>query len=110
MADTTAVGSAWRTELPTLTGRVATLREASAPDAAALVDLLSLPDATRFGVDEPISESAVKDLIERAARERANGVSFTYAIMISGTPHAIGLVQVRQLDPLFEAAEWECTI
>jgi len=86
------------------------MRELSAHDAAAIVDLLSGYDATRFGLDDAISAAAVHDLIERAARDRANGLSFTYVIMMGGTPQPVGLVQVRQLDPSFEAAEWECTI
>jgi len=110
MADTTAVGSTWRSDLPTLTGRVATMREPFAGDAAALINLLSLPDATRFGLDEPTDAAAVQDLIQRGARDRVNGLSFTYAIMMGGAPQPVGLVQVRQLDPSFEAAEWECTI
>jgi RimJ/RimL family protein N-acetyltransferase len=102
--------STWRTELPTLTGRVLFLREPVTQDLGALVNLLSLGDATRFGLDEPVSEVGVHDLIERCARARASGVAFTYVITIASARTIIGLVQVRQLDPSFEAAEWECTI
>ena len=102
--------SNWRTELPTLTGRSVTLREPTSHDLGPLVDLLSLADATRFGIDEPITELAVQQFIDRVARDRAAGVSFTYAITLSATRAVVGLVQVRQLDPTFEAAEWECTI
>lgn len=102
--------SNWRTELPTLTGRVVTLREPASSDLGPLVDLLSLADATRFGLDEPVMDLGVQDLIERIARDRAAGLSFTYVITLSGARTLVGLVQVRQLDPGFEAAEWECTI
>jgi RimJ/RimL family protein N-acetyltransferase len=100
----------WREELPTLTARHVTLREPTPHDLGPLVDLLSLADATRFGIDEPISEVAVQQAIDRAARERAAGVCITYAITLTQTRAVVGLVQVRQLDPMFEAAEWECTI
>jgi len=100
----------WRTELPSLTGRVVSLREPVTHDLGPLVDLLSLGDATRFGVDEPVSEVGVQDLIERFARERASGLAFTYVITLATARTIVGLVQVRQLDPSFEAAEWECTI
>ena len=43
-------------------------------------------------------------------RERAAGLSFTYAITTSAGRSVVGLIQVRQLDPAFETAEWECTI
>jgi RimJ/RimL family protein N-acetyltransferase len=101
---------AWRTELPPLSGRVVTLREPATQDLGPLVDLLSLGDATRFGLDEAVSDVGVQELIDRFARERAGGLAATYAITLATTRTLVGLVQVRQLDPLFEAAEWECTI
>jgi len=102
--------STWRSELPTLTGRMVTLREPVPQDLGPLAELLSLSDATRFGIDEPVSELGVRELIERAARERAQGLSLTYAITHTQTRTVVGLVSVRQLDPTFEAAEWECTL
>jgi ribosomal-protein-alanine N-acetyltransferase len=109
--DPTLTGvSNWRTELPTLTARLVTLREPVAQDLGPLVDLLSLHDATRFGVDGPMSDVAVQQLIERFARDRAAGLAFTYAITLTTSRTIVGLLHVRQLDPGFEAAEWECTI
>ena len=102
--------STWRNELPSLNGRVVLLREPATPDLGPLVDLLSLGDATRFGLEEPVSEVAVQELIERFARERAGGLAVTYVITLATARTIVGLVQVRQLDPSFEAAEWECTI
>ncbi len=101
---------AWRTELPVLHSKTLTLREPTAADLAAIVDLLSLSDATRFGYDEPSADVAAQHLIDRAATDRANGLSFTYLITMSSSRAAAGLIQVRQLDPMFEAAEWECTL
>jgi RimJ/RimL family protein N-acetyltransferase len=104
----TVIGvSNWRNELPTLTGRVVTLREPVSQDLGPLVDLLSLGDATRFGLDEPVSEVGVQELIERFARERSSGTTFTYVITLATARTIVGLAQVRQLDPSFEAAEWE---
>jgi len=100
----------WRAELPILSGRIVTLREPALHDIGPLVDLLSLTDATRFALDEPLSELGVQLLIDRAQRERAAGTSFTYAITLASARTLVGLIQVRQLDPAFEAAEWECTI
>ena len=100
----------WREELPVLTARHVTLREPMPHDLGPLVDLLSLADATRFAIDEPISEVAVGQAIDRAVRDRAAGVCITYAITLTQTRAVVGLAQVRQLDPMFEAAEWECTI
>jgi RimJ/RimL family protein N-acetyltransferase len=100
----------WRKELPVLTGRVVTLREPAAHDLGPIVDLLSLTDATRFGLEDPITELSAQELIDRVVRDRATGYAFTYAITLSTSRALVGLSQVRQLDPSFEAAEWECTI
>ena len=109
-ADPNILTSTWRTELPTLAGRSVTLSEVAARDLAALVDVLSVGDATRFGNDGPISDVAVHELIDRAVGDRAAGQAFTYTITLTASRAVVGLVQVRQLDPGFEAAEWECTI
>jgi RimJ/RimL family protein N-acetyltransferase len=101
---------AWRTELPTLIGRVVTLREPVAQDLLSVLDILTLTDATRFGLDEPLSEVSVQELIDRFVRERESGIAATYAVTAANARMIVGLVQVRQLDPSFEAAEWECTI
>ena len=100
----------WRHELPTLTARQVTLREATASDLRPLMDLLSLGDASRFGIDEPIDELHVQELLDRAQRERAGGIGFLYAVTIGSTRSVVGLVQVRRLDLGFESAEWECTL
>ena len=111
MSDPTLITvSNWRDDLPTLTSRTITLREPVASDLGPLVDLLSLHDATRFGLDEPVSDVAVQQLIERFVRDRVAGLAFTYVITLTATRSVIGLIHVRQLDPSFEAAEWECTI
>jgi RimJ/RimL family protein N-acetyltransferase len=111
MADSTVISvPTWRNALPMLSGRIVTLREPVAEDFPSLLSLLSLGDATRFGIDEPLSELAVQELIERAARDRANGIAAVWAITLNTTRAVVGLLQVRQLDPAFEAAEWECTL
>src|SRR5262245_9910814 len=105
---TVSSAASWKTELPALSGRLATLRELAPQDLGPLVDLLSLSDSCRFGIEDAINEVAAQHLIERAPRDRTTGLSFIYAI-VSGRS-TVGVIQVRQLDPMFEAAEWECTI
>jgi RimJ/RimL family protein N-acetyltransferase len=102
--------SDWRTGLPPLTARQVSLREPVAQDLGSLVDLLSVADATRFGMDEQGREMTVQRLIERAARDRAAGLSFTYVITTGTGRPPVGLIQVRRLDPAFEVGEWECTV
>lgn len=100
----------WRRELPVLSTRLVSLREPSSDDLGALVDLLSVSDASRFGIDEPVLEEHVHLFIDRARHERSAGVSFTYAVTMNGLRNIVGLAQVRQLDQAFEAAEWEMTL
>jgi RimJ/RimL family protein N-acetyltransferase len=110
MTDPVSDKTTWRNELPTLAGRMVTLREPAAQDLGPLVDLLSSDDASRFGLDEEVSEVTIYELLDRVLRERASGLAFAYAITLSGARTVVGLVHVRQLDPSFEAAEWEWTI
>lgn len=100
----------WRTELPVLSGRIVTLREPVTDDCDALVALLSIPDASRVTPHDSPGPPEVQHLIARAADERAAGTAFTYVIAFAATGHIIGLMQVRQMDPLFEAASWDCTL
>src|SRR5919109_1602607 len=100
----------WRKELPTLASGLVTLREPAGNDLGPLVDLLSINDATRFGVDTPVADASVQQLIERVPRERSAGLAFTYAITLNPSRVLVGLFQVRQVDPAFDAGEWECTI
>src|SRR5689334_885214 len=56
---TLAATAAWRAELPVLSGRLVTLREPNTHDVGALFDVLSMADATRFALDEPVTEFGV---------------------------------------------------
>jgi ribosomal-protein-alanine N-acetyltransferase len=93
-----------------LTSKLVSLREPTLRDASDLLTLLSADDAPRFGIDEPLCAFGVQRLIEASVRERGAGTGFTYAITLNGSRRIIGLVQIRQLDPSFDAAEWDCVI
>lgn len=100
----------WRRELPSLASRLVVLREPTREDLGAIVDLLSLADASRFGIDDAVNDVSVQMFLDRALRERSAGVSFTYAVTLDPARGLVGLARVRQLDPAFEAAEWEITL
>jgi RimJ/RimL family protein N-acetyltransferase len=111
MSDSIDLSAAdWRRELPTLTSRGVTLREATPSDLGPLFDLLSLSDATRFGVDDPVTEVGVLEFIEQAIRQRSAGLAFAYAISPGTSRSIVGLVYVKQLDLAFDSAEWEVTL
>lgn len=100
----------WRQELPILTSRLVALREPASEDLGSIVNLLAISDASRFGIDEPVTDDAVDAFIAKLREERTAGVSLTYAVVLVATGGLVGLVQVRQLDPMFEAAEWDMTL
>jgi RimJ/RimL family protein N-acetyltransferase len=100
----------WPRDLPPLVGTMVTLREPVASDAKALMDLLSIVDACRFGLDEPVSEPAVQDFIESVRRDREGAMAFAYAVIAGEAATPVGLIHVRGLDPGFETAAWECTL
>jgi RimJ/RimL family protein N-acetyltransferase len=110
MPEPLAPTPAWRRDLPVLTGRVVTLREPVAHDTGPLVDLLSVSDASRFGIEESITEGPVRALIERMAHDRAAGAGFAFVVTLGTSRQVVGLVRVRRLDLLFEAAEWDMTL
>lgn len=86
------------------------MREPDARDVSALAAILAVSDATRFGIDDQVTECAVETLVARAQSDRAAGRGFTYAVTQTASQSVVGLLQVRQLDPGFEAGEWECTL
>ncbi len=100
----------WRQALPTLASGLVSLREPTPHDLGALIDLLSIADASRFSLDEPVSEVGVRAFVDRAIRDRRAGQSFTYAVVQNGTRAVVGVVQIRPLGPSFETSECEGTL
>ena len=88
--------ASWRRELPTLTTRHVALREPTSDDLGPLVDLLSVEDAARFGIEDTIDEVAVQLFIERAARDRETGRSVHLRRAQRVAQRRVGLVQVRR--------------
>jgi RimJ/RimL family protein N-acetyltransferase len=102
--------SDWRRELPTLTACLVVLREPIPGDLRPLVELLSVADACRFGLDEPLTDLLVEQFIARVRHDRATGLGFTFVVTLGPAGTVSGLVQVRQIDPSFETGEWECVL
>jgi len=96
----------WRRGLPSLTGPLVTLREIKPSDAGSLFEILSDPKVTEHISSPPPSVEAFEGFVAWATRERAIGRSFCYAVVPKGLVDAVGLFQVRALEPTFFAAEW----
>jgi RimJ/RimL family protein N-acetyltransferase len=97
----------WREALPLLTGTVVQLREISFLDAPGLFALISEdPQVEQYISPPPPSVHAFQAFIAWAQRERAAGRSVCYAVVPKPLAFAVGLFQVRALDPDFFIAEW----
>ena len=96
----------WRTQLPTLVGDGVTLRELRMSDAPALLELLTTAEVARFISPPPTSIEGFERFIGWAKQEQRAGRYVCFAVVPEGMHTAIGIFQVRQLDPTFETAEW----
>jgi [ribosomal protein S5]-alanine N-acetyltransferase len=91
--------------LPALEGRHVTLRALRPSDAAALHGLLTAPEVARFVSAPPSSVEAFERFIAKANRQRS-GKYICYAVTLKGSDTAIGMFQIRETEPNFQAAEW----
>src|SRR3954464_12997950 len=105
-ARATTTESNWRQALPVLTGSMVTLRELRLSDAPALLAMLSTEEVARFISPPPTTVDGFERFIAWTHRERAAGNYACFAVVPHGMDTAIGIFQVRQLEPGFGTAEW----
>ena len=103
---TVTTTSDWRQSLPVLTGSMATLRELRLSDATSLLSMLSTEEVARFISPPPTTVEGFERFIAWTHRERAAGNYACFAVVPHGMDTAIGIFQVRQLEPGFGTAEW----
>jgi [ribosomal protein S5]-alanine N-acetyltransferase len=96
----------WRKGVQPLTGNLVTVREVTATDAPTLFEALTDPRVTAHISPPPPTLRAFEGFIAWAQRERAIGNGVAFGIVPTGLQHAVGLIQVRSLEPTFFAAEW----
>ena len=96
----------WRRVLPVLSDGVLTLRELRSSDAGALLELLTSEEVSRFISPPPTTVDGFERFIAWAQRERLAGRYICFAVVPEGMDTAVGIFQVRQLDPTFSTAEW----
>ena len=106
MAAAATVETDWKQGLPVLEGAGVTLRELRLADAPALLTLLTTEEVTRFISPPPTTIEGFERFITWANREREAGRYLCFAVVPEGYETAVGLFQVRQLDPTFGTAEW----
>jgi RimJ/RimL family protein N-acetyltransferase len=96
----------WRSGLPVLAGSNFTLRELRTDDAASLLAMLTTEEVARFISPPPTTVEGFERFIVWAHRERLAGNYACFAVVPSGMDTAIGIFQVRALEPGFGTAEW----
>lgn len=101
-----AATSNWRTALPTLEAGSVVLRELRIADAPALFEMLSTEEVGRFISPPPRTVDGFERFIAWALRQRELGRYACFAVVPRGFDTAIGIFQVRELEPGFRTAEW----
>ena len=96
----------WRKSMPMLAGEKVTLRELRFSDASSLLAMLATEDVARFISPPPTTIEGLERFIAWTHRERAGGNYACFAVVPHGMDTAIGIFQVRQLEPGFATAEW----
>jgi RimJ/RimL family protein N-acetyltransferase len=105
-ATETVVSTDWQRGLPTLRGRQVVLRELRASDAPSLFALLTTEEVSRFISPPPSTVEGFERFISWTLRQRAAGTYACFAVTVVGYDTAIGIFQVRSMEPGFETAEW----
>jgi RimJ/RimL family protein N-acetyltransferase len=103
---TGAIQCDWREQLPVMIGRGVTLRELRLSDAASLCALLTTPEVARFISPPPASIDGFEGFIMWAEAQRMAGQYICFAVVPDGFDAAVGVFQIRQLEPGFVTAEW----
>ena len=101
----TVTTSDWKQALPVLTGSMVTLRELRISDATSLLAMLSTEEVARFISPPPTTVEGFERFIAWTQRERAAGNYACFAVVPHGMDTAVGIFQVRQLEPGFSTAE-----
>jgi RimJ/RimL family protein N-acetyltransferase len=105
-SSSTVTSTDWRQSLPVMTGTMVTLRELRLSDAPSLLAMLSTEEVARFISPPPTTIEGFERFIAWTHRERAAGRYVCFAVVPHGMDGAVGIFQIRQLDPAFETAEW----
>jgi RimJ/RimL family protein N-acetyltransferase len=98
--------SDWRKRLPVIAGRGVTLRELRAADAPALLELLATSEVAQFISPPPTTVDGFERFIAWAQQEQREGRYVCFAVVPEGMSTAVGIFQVRKLEPQLGTAEW----
>ena len=96
----------WRNGLPVLAGSNFRLRELRIDDAPSLLAMLTTEEVSRFISPPPTTIDGFERFIAWTQRERVSGNYICFGIVPQGMEQAVGLFQLRSLEPGFGSCEW----
>ena len=96
----------WTERVPTLRGDLTTLREVAASDVYTLFTLLSDPAVTAYMAPPPPTLAKFAGFVVWSHQEREQGHGLCLGIVPDGMTAAVGILQVRSMDPTLSSAEW----
>jgi [ribosomal protein S5]-alanine N-acetyltransferase len=100
------VSTDWRAQLPVLAAAGVTLRELRLEDAPGLLATLTTEEVSRFISPPPTTVEGFERFITWARRQREAGQYVCFGVVPEGMTTAVGLFQVRSMEPGFASAEW----
>jgi [ribosomal protein S5]-alanine N-acetyltransferase len=101
-----SVTTDWRKQLPVLSSGQVELRDLRPSDAASLFAMLTSDEVARFISPPPTTLEGFEQFIEWTCRQRLAGAYVCFAVTVKGYDTAIGIFQVREVEPSFGIAEW----
>ena len=100
------VSSDWKNGLPLMPGSTFTLRELRVEDAPSLMAMLTTEEVSRFISPPPTTVEGFERFIRWTLIERSHGNYACFGIVPQGMTTAIGIFQLRSLEPGLRTAEW----
>ena len=100
------VSTDWRDGLPVLSAKGVTLRELRITDAPSLFAMLTTEEVSRFISPPPSTVEGFERFIAWTIRQRRVGSYACFAVTLESSDTAIGIFQLRALEPGFGTAEW----
>ena len=96
----------WTDGLPPLRGDLITLREVAVSDVYALFTLFSDPAVSAYMAPPPPTLAKFAGFVAWSLQERKKGRGLCFGIVPDGMTAAVGILQIRSLDPASSSAEW----
>jgi ribosomal-protein-alanine N-acetyltransferase len=106
IVDAPVIASDWQRGLPVLSAPQVTLRELRITDATTLFAMMTTHEVARFISPPPSTVEGFEKFIAWTHSEREAGRYVCFAVVPKGLEQAVGLIQIRRLEPGFRVAEW----